>query len=337
MSKNFDVAPRRFLNLEALRLFAASNVVFFHLIGALNSRGITFPLGDFFEGWGASGVDIFFVISGFVIWTSYQNSKPNFRVFIVARLRRIVPIYWILTIAAITIVLVAPSLFGNTILSPKWVIGSMFFVSAPLGYSYPILYQGWSLEYEMLFYGLVAVSLLLFPRRNPWLFTVVGLLVIITLQPNFVIVIDFILGLFAAFLYARFGDKISVTFFWVLFSLGVSTYLGTLFTNFDFGLRVLFFGVPGFILVLGLSGIPQLKSKQWAKLGFASYSIYLLQWFSVPLVTIAIVSLNQFVSVTEIVVLPFLAALIVSGYFFSEWVDKPIYKYLLKIGNKFNV
>lgn len=332
MSNNVDVAPRRFLNLEALRLFAASNVVFFHLIGSLNSRGISFPLAEFFEGWGASGVDIFFVISGFVIWTSYQNSKPNFGQFIAARLRRIVPIYWILTLLAIATILVAPSFFGGTSLSPLWAAGSFFFASALLGFQYPILYQGWSLEYEMLFYGLVAISLLIFPKRSPWLLTIFGLLLLIAFQPSLIIVVDFILGLVAAYVISRLGHLISATWFWILFSIGFVAYLGTLFTYFDFNFRVLYFGLPGFFLVIGLAGIPQLKSKRWAKLGFASYSIYLLQWFTVPIATLAIVFLSKYVAFYEVLVFPLLALLIFSGYLLSEWVDKPIYKYLVRIG-----
>ena len=50
-------------NLQSLRAFAAINVVLFHILGSSISYGFSLQLLSTFEGWGANGVDIFFVIS----------------------------------------------------------------------------------------------------------------------------------------------------------------------------------------------------------------------------------------------------------------------------------
>ncbi|MDB2405246.1 acyltransferase family protein [bacterium] len=55
------------LNLQILRAFAALSVVLFHTIGTSSSYGFDTRWISYLEGWGASGVDVFFVISGFVM------------------------------------------------------------------------------------------------------------------------------------------------------------------------------------------------------------------------------------------------------------------------------
>jgi peptidoglycan/LPS O-acetylase OafA/YrhL len=66
-------------NLQILRAFAAINVVLFHIIGTSVSYGQGVVQFSFLEGWGANGVDIFFVISGFVmVYTQLKNPKSFF-------------------------------------------------------------------------------------------------------------------------------------------------------------------------------------------------------------------------------------------------------------------
>ncbi len=85
------------VNIQYLRAFAAINVVIYHIIGTATDYGKRPEIHSFFEGWGENGVDIFFVISGFVMMHSQNINQKDTVSFIYSRLTRIVPIYWILT------------------------------------------------------------------------------------------------------------------------------------------------------------------------------------------------------------------------------------------------
>jgi exopolysaccharide production protein ExoZ len=129
------------LSIQYLRAVAALAVVLFHA-----QSGIVI---------GQAGVDVFFVISGFVMWT--VTAKPvGPGEFLMHRLVRIVPLYWIAT------VLMAAHLqasFADT-------IRSLLFwpYRNSVGEVWPVLVQGWTLNFEMFFYVAFAASLLL-PRK----------------------------------------------------------------------------------------------------------------------------------------------------------------------------
>jgi exopolysaccharide production protein ExoZ len=105
-----------------------------------------------YTGWidfGPSGVDIFFVISGFIMWVTTWEKPVTPGRFMALRIVRVVPMYWLATIGMALMV--------------GWsgTIKSLLFV--PYDPS-PVLYQGWTLNYEMFFYALFAACLWL-PKR----------------------------------------------------------------------------------------------------------------------------------------------------------------------------
>ena len=119
---------------------------------------------------GSGGVDLFFVISGFVMFTSSRRlaeRRDGWRVFMLRRLERIVPLYWLLTAAKTAITLAAPGLAPTTRLSAWNLAASLLFIPArdAAGIVRPVLPVGWTLNYEMLFYVIFAASLTL--RRHP--------------------------------------------------------------------------------------------------------------------------------------------------------------------------
>ena len=83
------------MNLQLLRAFAALNVVVLHTIGTADSYGYETNLISYLEGWGANGVDIFFVISGFVMLYTQLDNKKTVKDFLILRAIRIIPIYWL--------------------------------------------------------------------------------------------------------------------------------------------------------------------------------------------------------------------------------------------------
>ncbi|MBC7101626.1 MAG: acyltransferase [Parvibaculum sp.] len=158
--------PRRYIlnSIQALRAFAALSVMIGHLFGELSKHGsidldfIGFP-------W-AAGVDIFFVISGFVmVYTNYEHfGRPGaVSRFVTRRIIRIVPLYYFFTSLMIAVVLVAPSVLGTTQYDPwQFVTSYLFFPYERYdGMVRPVLSLGWTLNYEMFFYAIFACCLLL--------------------------------------------------------------------------------------------------------------------------------------------------------------------------------
>ena len=147
-------AQTKINNLQVLRAFAALAVVFFH-------TGFVFkpldPVGSF-------GVDVFFVLSGYIM-ARICEKNPQF--FLRRRLIRIVPPYWMLTILLFLFALKFPELLSSTGAQFSELVKSLFFVpffKSP-GVIRPVLFVGWSLNYEMFFYLVLWLGLLLKPRR----------------------------------------------------------------------------------------------------------------------------------------------------------------------------
>src|SRR5260221_5541231 len=154
-----------------LRAIAATMVVFVHM--DLQLQRLHYPtLGT---NWMASGVDIFFVISGFIMWTSVER-RPEMTAssFFRNRLIRIVPLYWFATTLVLMVALIAPQVLNTTVLRPWHAIASYLFIPArhpTTGLFWPLLIPGWSLNYEMLFYAIFAIAIALsgHPRARRFL------------------------------------------------------------------------------------------------------------------------------------------------------------------------
>ena len=113
----------------------------------------------------SAGVDIFFVISGFIMWvTTAARPQRTAQEFMRDRLIRIVPLYWIVTGTMLVIVLIFPRVAQTAIVEPLHVLSSFLFLPAinPAGQDYtPLLIPGWSLNYEMFFYLIFAAAMYL--------------------------------------------------------------------------------------------------------------------------------------------------------------------------------
>ena len=146
-------------NLQYLRAFAAINVVYLHVLIGSNSYNkpskMSFILGE----WGANGVDIFFVISGFVMIYSQINNPKTILKFYKSRILRIVPIYWLITFTIILLFLFFPDIFRSFNTDVKKSISSFFFISQLMTKEFPVINVGWTLEWEMLFYLIFGISL----------------------------------------------------------------------------------------------------------------------------------------------------------------------------------
>src|ERR1700722_15632758 len=139
-------------NLQALRAYAALSVVTFHFS--------LIPLTGLPLHYGAFGVDLFFVLSGFII---AYSADQNAHYFLWHRLIRVLPPYWIATFIGFTIVALHTPLWDNLV----WLGQSALFLPGPGGRG-AIIFVAWTLVYELAFYLLYAVCLWISRRRAPY-------------------------------------------------------------------------------------------------------------------------------------------------------------------------
>jgi len=155
------------LSVQWLRGIAACAVVLRHAVSGAEKAGWLAPRGLDIGLW---GVDLFFVISGFIMAITTDGHTPGINAALAfwrRRIVRVVPIYWLLTTLVVMISLLAPAATGYRP-SPDHVLASYLFIPMEdaRGVVSPPLRVGWSLNFEMYFY-FVFGCLLLFPRR--WL------------------------------------------------------------------------------------------------------------------------------------------------------------------------
>lgn len=162
---NVDPGPRRLLSVQGLRGLAVVVVILVHLhhtearfvnspgwLGAWNSIGI-------------AGVDIFLVVSGFVITYLAMNhfgDVQHVKAFAYARVTRLYPMYVLLTLLLVPVFLIAPTLFGSAEGHQVSLWRSIFLVP---DVRLPLIPVAWTLHHEMYFYIVLGV-MLLFPRRH---------------------------------------------------------------------------------------------------------------------------------------------------------------------------
>jgi exopolysaccharide production protein ExoZ len=313
-------------NLEILRAVAALAVVFFHTCGGLLSRGfdIGFLRGIYQQG--ALGVDVFFVISGFVIFRGILEAPRSPWAFAKSRLKRILPSYWILTIAAAIVTLSAASFeMQGTLRVPDlaWLLQSLSFVSVIFNEGSPVLYQGWSLEYEMLFYVLVTFAL--FTRKpllSGFLPGAALTFAVLALGWNSRI-LEFVAGLLIAYLSKRRG--LSLASAWAL-TLGGLALLVVQASESQLG--AMQNGLGATLLVWGISQLPQKSNRLIEKVGSASYPVYLIQWFTIPAVLVIALKFPKDLPFALVLIGISLALTQATGMIFDRYVDQPIRKRL---------
>lgn len=163
--------------VQILRALAALAVMVAHAHNAALNLGIGDYVPDFPIG--AAGVDLFFVISGFVMVTASRDlfGAPRASIyFFLRRLARIAPIYWIAT--ALWLYTDVYHMVGTNLtmagISARNIVTSLLFIPDPQlsGAVYPVLSLGWTLNFEMFFYAMFAIALLFRARIAVPLLTV---------------------------------------------------------------------------------------------------------------------------------------------------------------------
>ena len=270
-------------SLQYLRAIAATAVVWSH--AAIQVDGYK----PFLRETGAFGVDIFFVISGFIM---VYISKPTHTPvdFFINRVKRVVPLYWFFTLFMAAILLFLPSIFKNSTFDLLATVKSLLFIpetsiSHP-EHVWPILAPGWSLNYEMYFYALFALALFAPAKMRVWVITL--LISIIFLAANMMggegpiatfysssIVFEFVFGMVLALLFKR-GLKIKSSVAWVLLIVG---FLMMLLPESELP-RIVHYGIPALMIVVGTVFVSIGHSRFFVMLGDSSYSLYICHIFT---------------------------------------------------------
>jgi peptidoglycan/LPS O-acetylase OafA/YrhL len=242
------------------------------------------PLGRLFVDKGAVGVDIFFVISGVVIYLNTARHPVGPGRFLLDRVARIAPAYWLYSTAFALLLLAVPDCIPEQRFEWRtFLLSLMFLPSAnPGGFGlYPTLPVGWSLNYEMAFYLLFSLTLPLALRWRP-LAIATALLVFCAVLPRLGwvspfyrqdIVGEFLLGVGVGWLHQRGllqGRG-------VLALLALVAALGTLWTL-QPARRCLEWGLPCAVLVAACMVLEPWFARLalLSRLGDWSYSTYLL-------------------------------------------------------------
>ena len=273
------------LSVQYLRGCAALMIVFVHLGLQLKRAGYEGQWPYFLS----AGVDIFFVISGFIMWITTARGMTTLE-FFRRRFHRVVPLYWLLTSVILATLIAFPDAVQSGKIDIWHVFGSYLFVPVvhpSLGIMQPLLIPGWTLNYEMFFYVIFGFALIL-PITSR-LVAVSTILFVLALFPSLVevppltavgfytysIILEFAFGMTLGWLYTQ-GARLSLATAWAILLLGACAIVLTADSFAYRGLRV---GVPALLVVAGavmierLGGVPNIRGLHF--LGNASYSLYL--------------------------------------------------------------
>jgi exopolysaccharide production protein ExoZ len=299
-------APANFLTIQALRAVAALLVVLLHAFETWGERVDPAAPGVNWEN-GAAGVDIFFIISGFVMVISSRrlvDQAGAWLIFLRHRIVRIVPLYWLLTTVKILAVVVLGSVVLRTSLDFNFVAGSYLFlpVTDSAGHFRPVLPVGWTLTYEFLFYLLFAVALAMRVDTLRVVVPGLGLIAVAALArtdawPAWTIlfdtlVVEFVFGVVLA-KWTLKGFRLPPAIAGGLVLAGFASIL--ILPMISENTRVLTWGIPAFAIVAGAVSLEPLVAQtlpRWIlALGDASYSIYLSHGFVVPALMLTVGSM----------------------------------------------
>jgi exopolysaccharide production protein ExoZ len=332
-------------SIQALRAIAALLVVLGHAAHETEAIGprVGLPAIDpGFLHWGI-GVDIFFVISGFIMVHTSADlfGRPGaWRTFLARRIARIVPLYWLLTSTLLVGGLIAPRLLNVPLGDWQHILASYLFIPSLRGGDEirPLMALGWTLNLEMLFYVLFAGAMLLPLRRGMIALTLaIGGLALsgALLQPSQVqlafwtqqIILEFLFGCLLALLH-RQGFRLGGPSAALLVALGFAGMFKLHGLDVDGALPpALRWGLPAVLIVGGAAlyrGAPPRLALALTGLGNASYSLYLFHPFALrPLREIWIKLVGGALPL-ELYIAAAIAVAALASILLHRWVERPI-------------
>ena len=213
-----------------------------------------------------------------MVYVQYRGNYSPSRFFL-NRVLRIVPLYWILTSVLIVLRILYPSEFTLK-LTLDWALNSICFTSGFLHKTLPILQPGWTLEFEMVFYVLFSISLFFKTFKYSTIFTLISILLFVS-TTHYTIMMEFVFSMVIGILFI--SKKINYRLAMIIFWIGIVMMICSAYVQDPNINRAILPGIPAMFIVFSLLNLPQYKNTLLITLGDASYSIYLVQIFTIPL------------------------------------------------------
>lgn len=314
---------RKIHYIQILRAFAALLVALAHMSHELVDRQAYDPLGiiHWMVTGGQFGVDIFFVISGFIMYHVVVGRPlgPAAAIaFMKKRIVRVVPLYWLYSLLLLAPIILAPAVMNRTGYSAAYLIASFLFIpwARPgTGDLSPLLAVGWTLNFEMFFYLFFAILIALRVRNIVLtLFIAFGGLALAGFWVDQdqvqlwywtrTMLLEFVFGaLIAAGFRRNLALPIGVGIAALLAGLAIwhgASLLGPV-NDRSLNIRGLTWGLAAALIVGAISLTPRLASATESRgmrrlfhgIGDASYSLYLCHMFVVRICTLALGGIAQ--------------------------------------------
>lgn len=317
------------------------------------------PLLPDFMSIGISGVDLFFVISGFVMVsvTHGWHGKPaRIPRFLFNRVSRIYPLYWIYSLLVLAVFLIRPTMVNSSQGSQVQLLESLLLLPLPQG-TCPLLGVGWSLIHEMYFY-LVFAAFLAFPPRyflrclavwtilTPLLFWSQLSMSSPTMQlVSHPLTVEFISGCLIALLVRTANIRtarlsIALALLWWLVAYAIfSREVGWGMAPVDWR-RLIVFGCPAALLCFGLVSLERFTARSlpnWlCSVGDWSYSIYLSHLLVISAMGRIWSSLSHLSWALNVLALAMIfVCSILFGRLSHKYVEVPIQMWTRRISPKF--
>lgn len=290
------------ISIQYLRGLAAAMVVLFHSASIVSGYAQVpqILLSS------AGGVDIFFVISGFIMWHSTAHFETTPADFLRKRFARIAPFYWLMTLVICATPFISGTLARGLVLDVRHTLASFAFIPwhsqrDDSGIFFPVYTPGWTLNFEMSFYLFFAACLCIADRRRRFLASVaaLGAIVLIGLAAPeksaaawamSPILLEFAGGICIG-VWAGKQGKLSAPLAAMMMIAGFLAMSSTPETEFVGAGRVIHWGIPACFMVLGAVELERHKLvPRWHALlvaGDASYSLYLTHLFVIGACAIA--------------------------------------------------
>lgn len=291
---------------------------------------------------GFTGVDLFFIISGFIMCYTTHNKNISFNKFLVNRFERILPLYWILTILALSVYLIAPHLI-NSSGGKTGIIESFFLI--PNGNKF-LIQNGWTLSYEFYYYFIFSLFLIITSTKILRYFSISLTLILLVilgyftkpLSPLFnfltnTLLIEFSYGIVAFLLFKKINIKFSLLLI-IIGLLGI-THLNISNNDDIYNNRAFYAGLPMFLIFIGLINLEFIfkKSKNmvfrfFESLGNSSYSLYLIHPFALSPTAIILNKLN--ITNNYIFTISLITTSLLAGYATYSIIEKNITNFFRK-------
>lgn len=337
-------------SLQIVRAFAMLMVFFIHL-DAFSTRIFNVPIfSGFFMPGGDAGVNIFFVLSGFIIFYVHKGDigkKVNFFPYLIKRFSRIYPTYWVANLMIIPLHFLLPQFGQGYERQLNYIVSSLLLLPQPQA---PIIHAAWSLSNEMFFYLMFSFLIIFsFKKIFPLLFILIAgsifnmvysLQGIVIFQDPFLNLVfsyhnfEFLLGCFSAYLVTKYSfgrEKIPLFIGSILIMtmIIIEKFYG------DLGpLRLFGYGIPAFLVLTAL-GSYEIRNKLKVPkillpgilllLGDASFSIYITHQLFISGIgrTLQSIGLINLIGPLPVIVIIGILTLL-TGFVFHLKIEKPL-------------